>query len=465
MRPRPVRRDSRRRRHVLGAHQPPDDGHRAVVADGDEAARKGAVLGRVRRAGLDRGLDGVDALGQPALLQRLLGAVRVLLRQRVEPGFEAFELVALGSGRGRGRGVHPPEARGGAPVRVEHRLGPLPVALQLVGGHAQAPHGEVGQQLRVLEPQPFTFIAGEEVAVERAARGLVSLRPHEAGEGRRPRHPALGEPAPHLPGRGPHVPGPQRLVDRHLPRGVGGHRERLQGVEVERSRAAGVQQRRGGVAQAQPLRDDPLGDAEPRGDGRGGRAPGGEPPERLRLVGRVHGDAHHVLGKGELRGRGAARVHAAGDGMARGDGALGGQRLQGREPAPARDDRVARSALDRPHHEAADKAVGGDGRLELGERRGVGRGLAHVLGRGLQRVERERADGAGRVVHGGSPSAVTAPGRGHGRWNGAEPPRGTGYGLLLGGSAFTRGRWVAADARGSAGAGHGVERVVRATSR
>ena len=352
---------------------------------------------------LDRGLDGVDALGQPALLLRLPGAVRVLLRQLVEPGFETVELGPLGVGRGRGRGMHPSEARGGAPVRIEHRLGPLPVGRELIGGHAQALHGEVREELRVIEPQPLALgVIGEEVAVERAARGRIRLHAHEAGERRRPRHPALGESAPHLPGREADVPGAELLVDRHLPRGVGGHRERLHGVEVERSGAVGVEQRRGGVAEAQPLRDHPFGDAEPGGDGGGGGAPGGEAPEGVRLVGGVHGDAHHVLGQGELPGRGVARVHAAGHGVVHGDDALGGQRLQGREAAPARNDRVAGTdALDGAHHEGGEEAVGGEGRLELGERRRLGRGRAHVLGRGLEGVERELTDGVGQVVHGG----------------------------------------------------------------
>ena len=419
----------RPRRHVLGAHQPPQDRHPAVALDGDDAPGHRAVLGRVQRPVLDRGLDLGDALGEPALLPRL--AVGVLLRQLVEPGFEAVQLRALGLGRPRGRGVHPPEARGGAPVGVEHRLGPPPVGRELVRGHAKAPHGEIGEEVGVLEPHPLA-VAREEVAVERAARGLVCLGAHEAGEGGGPRRPALGEHPAHRSGLGPAVPRAQLLVDRHLPRGVGGGRERLQGVEVEHALAAGVEQRRGGVAEAKAARDRALGDAEPHGDGRGGGAPGGEPPERLHLVGGVHGHAHHVLGERELRGRGVARVHAAGHGMARGQRALVHERLQGREPAPARDDRVARSPLDRAHHEAADQAVGGDGRLELGEGRRIGRGLSHVLGRGLQGIERERADGAGRVVHGGSPSAVTAPGRGRGRWNGAKPPRGTGHGLLGG---------------------------------
>ena len=97
--------------------------------------------------------------------------------------------------------MHPPEARGGAPVRIEHRLGPLPVALQRVGGHPQALQGEVAEERRVLEPQPLAFVVvGEEVAFERAARGLIRLGPHEAGERRGAGHPALGEPPPHLPG-------------------------------------------------------------------------------------------------------------------------------------------------------------------------------------------------------------------------------------------------------------------------
>lgn len=186
----------------------------------------------------------------------------------------ALAPAAGGSGPGRlgpcaverqGTGRDPGERRGAAPrwgripgrERRGHRLGPLPVALQRVGGHPQALHGEAGEELRVLEPQPLAPVVGEEVAVERAARGLVGLGAHEAGERRGPRHPALGEPAPHLPGLGPEVPGAQLLVDRPLPRGVGGHGERLQGVEV--ARAVGVEECRGGVAEPQRPSASPGG--------------------------------------------------------------------------------------------------------------------------------------------------------------------------------------------------------------
>ena len=81
----------------------------------------------------------------------------------------------------------------------------------------------------------------------------------------------------------------------------------------------------GGVAETKALLDDALGDPEAGGDVGDGGAGRGERAEGLHLVGRVHGDADHVLGKRQLAVGDAVLDDAAGHGMVGGDGALAGE--------------------------------------------------------------------------------------------------------------------------------------------
>ena len=94
-----------------------------------------------------------------------------------------------------------------------------------------------------------------------------------------------------------------------------------------RSANAGVEQFRGGVAEAEPLLDQPLGEAETRGDGRDGLARLGELGEGDDLVGGVHGDADDILGEGDLGGLDIAVPDQAGHGMVGIEYAVHDQRL------------------------------------------------------------------------------------------------------------------------------------------
>ena len=189
---------------------------------------------------------------------------------------------------------------------------------------------------------------------------------------------------------------------------VGGDREGLQGLQVDLAGAAGIQQLRGGVAEAQPLLDQALGDAEARGDGGHDDAGASESREGGDLVGRVHGDAHDILGQREF-----ARVAVGGDQTGHrpigGKRAVFGERLERGEAAAAGDhgetlDPVV--GFVGAGDQVLEQPVGGDGGLEFGQRGRVGRGLARILGRQREAVERdlpERGFGRGCGDHAGLP--------------------------------------------------------------
>ena len=192
----------RRLRHVFGLHQPLDDLERAVAPDGGDAAGDREILRLEPGAGFDLRFDlvetGLDGFG--LLDQRVGPLVLVHVDELVVAGAELLDLGLLGVGRLGGLGLDAPEARGGAPVDVRHRLGPLPAGRELVGGRGELLHGELDEQRRVLEPDPVLVFVGEEVAEHRPTRGLVGVDADEARHGRAGRHPLLGQQALHLPG-------------------------------------------------------------------------------------------------------------------------------------------------------------------------------------------------------------------------------------------------------------------------
>ena len=139
------------RRHVLGLHQAVHDLERAVVADGDDAAGDGDVLGLEHGAGLDGVLDLREArLDRLRLLDQLVGPrVLVHVDELVVADVEPLDLgLLLVGGLGR-RWMHPPEAREVGPVDVEASFGPLPAGRELVRRDLKAVEGELHQQRRV----------------------------------------------------------------------------------------------------------------------------------------------------------------------------------------------------------------------------------------------------------------------------------------------------------------------------
>ncbi len=183
---------------------------------------------------------------------------------------------------------------------------------------------------------------------------------------------------------------------------VGGDGERLERLEVDGLGAVGVEE---------------LG----RGDGRYRDAGSGELGERDHLVGRVHRDAHDVLRERQLA-RVAVRRDLAGHRMKSVEPVFLNERDEGREAAAAGDDGEAlgavRGGLVGADDEVFQQAVRLDGRDELGVGGLVGRGLAHVLGRGCDVVhENLRRWMNGRAGDRPSPAGARPPGPG------SAPPR------------------------------------------
>ena len=395
-------------RHVLRVHQALDDLERAVAPDGGDAAGDGEVLRAETRPCVDLGLDRVEArLDAFGLLDQLVRPL-VLVHggELVVAGAELLDLGVLGVRRLARLGLDAPETRGGAPVHLRHGVRPLPAGRELVGGGGELGHGELAQQLRVLEPDPVLVLVGEEIAEHRPTGGLVGVDADEARHGRAGRHALLGQQALHLPGGRAVALSRHLLPHRPLAVVIGGDRERLQRLEVDRVLAVGVEQLGRRVAEAKALLDGAFRHAEARGDGGDGDPGACERGEGGHLVGGVHRDAHDVLRERELAGV-AVRGDLAGHRMIGVERAVLGQRLERGEAASAGDDGEALDAvrvrLVGAGDEVLQQPVRGDGRLELDLSRLVGRGLAHVLGREREPAERDLPDGRlGRgsdVVH------------------------------------------------------------------
>ena len=419
-------------RHVLGLDQPGDDLERAVAADGGDAAGDREVLAPEGGAGLDGALDLVEPrLDAGRLLDQRLGPfVVVHVDEFVVAGAEPVDLGLLLVGRHAG--LRPDAAVGGgvAPRGLDHRHGPLPACRQLVGGRPELRHGEFFERHRILEPDAALVVVCEQVAQYLAAGGLVGIRADEPGDRRGARHPLLGQEALHLPRRRAIALAGDLFPDRHLAPAVGGDGEGLEHFEVDLVRPVGVQQLRRGVAEPQPLLDQPLGQAEARGDG-GDRLAGlGQLREGRHLVRRVHGDAHDVLGERELGGIVIPGPDLAGHRMAGIEHAVFDQRLHGLEAAAAGDHGETLDAvLTRVVHaddEVLQQAEGGDGGHELGVGLRIGRGLADVLGGEREHGERdltdERLGPGGDVVHANLPRWCVEM-RGSGVGEGLPRPR------------------------------------------
>ena len=264
-------------------------------------------------------------------------------------------------------------------------------------------HGELVQQIGIIEPDPPLILFGEQVAVDLAARRLVCLEADETRDGGGGRDPVLGQQALDLPGARPVALLADRLPDRALARLICGDGEGHQCVQIDFACPVGLKQHRCGVAEPQPLLHGAFRDPEARRDGGRRAARIGQAAERLDLIGRVHGGADTVLGQRNFFGRHDSADHAAGHGVILVQRALGGQRLHRGQPPPAGDHRVTPGAIRAGFHgtgnQVLEQTVGCDRGLELGEGRSVGRRLAHIAGREFELGQRDVADIAFGVVH------------------------------------------------------------------
>ena len=83
---------------------------------------------------------------------------------------KAIDLGLFGIGRLAGLGVDAPVARGGAPVDLQHRVGPLPAGREFVRSGGELRHGEFVERFRIFQPHAVLVLVGEEVAEHGAAR-------------------------------------------------------------------------------------------------------------------------------------------------------------------------------------------------------------------------------------------------------------------------------------------------------
>ena len=275
-------------------------------------------------------------------------------------------------------------------------LGPFPARLQFPRRRLKADHGELVQQIGIVEPDPPLVLLGKQVAVDLAACRLVILEADETCVGGRGRNPVLGQQALDLPGAGPVALLAHRLPDHALARLIRGDGEGHQCVQIDFARTVGLKQHRCGVAEPQAFLHGALGDPEARRDGGRRAARIGQAAERLDLIGRVHGGADTVLGQRNFFGRHDTPDHAAGHRVVFVQRTLGGQRLHRGKPPSAGDHRVARDTIGAGFHGAGNQVleqpVGGDRGLEFGEGRIIGGCLAHVAGREFELGHRDVAD-------------------------------------------------------------------------
>ena len=302
-------------------------------------------------------------------------------------------------------------ARGGGPVGLGHRHRPLPAGRQLVGEALKLCGRELLEEDGILEPCAGFVVPGEQVAQYRAAGGLVDMGADEPGDRGGRRDPFLGQQPFDLPGGGPVALFRDLFPDRPLAGMVGGDREGLEGFQVDPVGAVGVEQVRGGVAETEALLDQALRQAEARRDGGDAHAGVGQSGEGGDLVGRMHRAVADILGERDLAGDRTAGLEQAGHGPARIENALFGERVEHRQAASAGDHGEAFVALGigivGADDQVLEQAMGPDRGLQPSQVGGIGRRLAHILGRQGKPVQRDRADDRlGRgcdMVHAGFP--------------------------------------------------------------
>ena len=253
--------------------------------------------------------------------------------------------------------THPPEGGGGAPVHVEPRLCPFPACLQFPCRRLETIHGELIQQIGIVEPDPPLVLFGEQVAVDPAARRLVCLEADETRDGGGGRNPVLGQQALDLPGAGAVALLAHRRPDRVLARMIRGDGEGHQCFQIDFACSVGFEQYRRGVAEPQAFLHGALRDPEACRDGGRRAARIGQAAERLDLIGRVHARADHVLGQRDFFGRHDTADHAAGHGVVLFQRSFGGQCLHRGKPPPAGDHRATPDTIGAGFHGAGNQVL------------------------------------------------------------------------------------------------------------
>ena len=383
---------------VLGLDEAVDDLKRTVVRDRGDAAGDREILAAEPGAALHRRLDRLKALHDGASLgfEFLVPFVVVEVRELVVAHPQLLKLFGLLVRGLAGLRVHPPIAGGDVPVDLGESVGPLPPGAEFVGRGREPVHGQLVQQVRILQPDAVLVLVGEKVPQHRAAGRLVRVNADEAREGGVGRDALLGQQALDLVDRPAVLLGGELLPHGALAFMVRRDRERLERLKADFPGAVGVEDLGGGVAEAQALLDEVLGNTEARGDGGDGGAGLGEFGEGGHLVGGVHGDAHDVLRERQFAGV-VVRSDPAKHGVIGVERAFLGQRVQRCEAPSAGHDGEALIALVVGAVGAGDevlqKTVGADGGRELVLGGFVRRGLAHILGRKREIRKGDLAEG------------------------------------------------------------------------
>ena len=251
---------------------------------------------------LDALLDGLQPFGDGRIILAVLVVAGRQAARRARRGRRSSSAASVARECDFLR-VDAPEFAEVAVAEARARLDPAPA----FGADG---FGEGGELVRhhLVEQRRVLRVAGgavvEQVAAHRASGGLVGFKADEAHAAVGGRDLAFGQ----RPADGARV-GPMAVAggeDALLRRVVVGEGEGLHLLQPDVAGAVGVEDGGGDAAELQALPDDVLGHAEAGGDGRDGCALVDEVAERLELVGRVHGDAHDVLGQADLHRVGVA---------------------------------------------------------------------------------------------------------------------------------------------------------------
>jgi hypothetical protein len=305
----------------------------AVVADRDDAAGALAVLLREDREAIDRPIDFVAPLLE---LRRFGGELvgETVFADVFELAEALFDALDLGGEFGGSIGwlwTNPRVLREEPVFGIEHSFGPRPLRAQFGGPGFELLDREAVHQSGIVEKA--VFVAGEEIAGDRAAGGLIGLGADEHPEIGIERHRALGQQPLHRIGLDVGI-GLELVPHRELGGMVGAEGEGGDGVEIDVAVAVGVEQFRRELTEAQALLDMPFGGAEAFRDrvDRGAAVDQGHHGDEF--VGRMHGGPDGVFGEGDFDG--VLRLpDFARDFVVGLDDAFGGEFLQDLEPPAA----------------------------------------------------------------------------------------------------------------------------------
>lgn len=354
---------------VLRPHQTPVDDEVPVMADADAHAGAGLLL-----------------LGEPGRTARVAFAAVVLIVPKVA----------------RKRNAAQREITGGMVV-LEFGFDPLPAGGPFrLGDGIELVDCKLQQQAAIGEEALILVI--EQVASNGPSRRSIGVQPDEAGKPVARFHGPLGKSTAN--GTRGQKTAPSVMPDPELRLTVFAHREGHQAIEVDVAFAKGRDQFRMHARELEALLDEGRLDAEALRDLRYAQPPvGDERMKRLKLVGGMHGDPHHVFGEGDFTSILGLGEHAAGHRIIPRQ-VLRPRKLLERPQPPAPGDDLKAPILDGPHVQVLAQAVGADAGGELADT--IADSSAADIGLALHKQAQRDGGGVGHHGHGRSPFSVVA---------------------------------------------------------